>query len=404
MPDESAQPYLDTTPPHWVARGLAHVIIAAFALTLVAAILVKVPETVSGPFTLVPIRGTDPVRAVKSGVLVEVRVAEGDNVTRGSTLFLLRSASMSDRAADRLTLESQLRANEQRLTILKSQYDTRKRSDEAEGRRLQNRIQFLEGLITSKSKRLALTKMLADSSSSGAKRGAIGQLEASRLELEYSTLQEEVDGARNDLAEARSDITRLEEDGKARDLEYEETRRGLTEAIEAGRIRATSLQRDLVNATEGGFSVMAPCDGAVLRLHVNAPGAVVQEGDILSEMGCAGDRLRGELLVPEAGVAQIRPGQGVKLRYDAFPYQRYGVRFATVRWLGPAGSTARDSGEFRALVDLADDSIRVHGQLRALLPGMGGRADIVVGRRSLVSYAFEPIRALRENFAEPPAR
>ena len=98
------------------------------------------------------------------------------------------------------------------------------------------------------------------------------------------------------------------------------------------------------------------------------------------------------------------PGQAVSIRYDAFPYQRYGVRFATVRWLGPAGSTARDSGEFRALVDLADDSIRVHGQLQALLPGMGGRADIVVGRRSLISYAFEPIRALRENFAEPPAR
>ena len=35
----------------------------------------QVPETVSGRFTLVPIRGTDPVRALKSGVLVEVRVA-----------------------------------------------------------------------------------------------------------------------------------------------------------------------------------------------------------------------------------------------------------------------------------------------------------------------------------------
>ncbi|HSE68111.1 MAG TPA: HlyD family efflux transporter periplasmic adaptor subunit [Gemmatimonadales bacterium] len=404
MPAEPAQSFLDTTPPNWVARGLAYVIIAAFVLGILGAVVVKVPETVSGPFTLIPIRGTDPVRAVKSGVLVEVEVAEGDNVTRGETLFLLRSSSMSDRAADRLTVESQLRTNEQRMTILKSQYDTRKRSDEADGRRLENRVQFLQGLIASKSKRLALTKELADSSSSGAKRGAIGKLEASRLELEYSTLQEEVDGAQNDLAEAKADIARLEQDGKARDLEYEETRRGLTESLETGRIRATSLQRDLVNATEVGFSVTAPCDGTVLRLHVNAPGAVVQEGDILSEMGCAGDRLQGELRVPEGGVAQVRPGQGVKLRYDAFPYQRYGVRFATVRWLGPAGSTARDSGEFRALVDLADDSIRVHGQLRALLPGMGGRADIVVGKRSLVSYAFEPIRALRENFAEPPSR
>jgi hypothetical protein len=40
---------------------------------------------------------------------------------------------------------------------------------------------------------------------------------------------------------------------------------------------------------------------------------------------------------------------------------------------------------------------------------MGGRADVVVGRRSLVSYAFEPVRMLRESLAEraaptPPAR
>jgi hypothetical protein len=34
---------------------------------------------------------------------------------------------------------------------------------------------------------------------------------------------------------------------------------------------------------------------------------------------------------------------------------------------------------------------------------MEGQGDIVVGRRSLVSYAFEPIRALKESFAEVPA-
>ena len=84
MPDESAQPYLDTTPPHWVARGLAHVIIAAFALTLVAAILVKVPETVSGPLPWCRSRNRSGTGG-EERVLVEVRVAEGDNVTRGST-------------------------------------------------------------------------------------------------------------------------------------------------------------------------------------------------------------------------------------------------------------------------------------------------------------------------------
>ncbi|MEP6574309.1 MAG: HlyD family efflux transporter periplasmic adaptor subunit [Gemmatimonadota bacterium] len=401
MPDY-AQPFLDTDPPHWAARGLAYVTITGFVLAILAGLLVQVPETVTGRFTLAPVKGTDPIRAVRSGVLSEVRVSEGQAVTRGATLFLLRSASMNDRATERLTIENQLRTYDQRLTILRSQFDTRRRADSAEARRLDNRIQFLQGLVASKGKRLSLTKELADSAASGARRGAIGKLEASRLELEYSTLQEEVDGTQHDLAEARSDITRLQEDGKARDLEFQENRRGLEEGGETSRIRAASLQRDLVNATDAGFAVTAPCDGTVIRLHVNAPGAVVQESDILSEIVCAGDHLQGELTLPESGVPLVRAGQGVKLRYDAFPYQRYGVRYAKVRWLGPSGSMARDSGAFRALVDLDDDSIRVHGQQRALLPGMGGQADIVVGRRSLVSYAFEPIRAIRENFAEPP--
>jgi membrane fusion protein len=129
---------------------------------------------------------------------------------------------------------------------------------------------------------------------------------------------------------------------------------------------------------------------------------VVKEGEVLSEIACDGARLQGELELPQAGVPMVRAGQGVKLRFDAFPYQRYGVRFGTVRWLGPSGSTERDSGAFRALVDLQDSIIRVQGRAEPLRPGMGGLADIVVGRRSLVSFALEPVRALKESFAEPP--
>jgi len=46
----------------------------------------------------------------------------------------------------------------------------------------------------------------------------------------------------------------------------------------------------------------------------------------------------------------------------------------------------------------------VSGRPQPLLPGMVGRADIIVGRRTLVSYAFEPIRQLRENMATGRAR
>ena len=119
-------------------------------------------------------------------------------------------------------------------------------------------------------------------------------------------------------------------------------------------------------------------------------------------------RLQGELRVPEAGLARLRPGLGVKLLYDAFPYQRYGVRYGTVRWVGldsAGGIAARgESGAFRALIDLADTAIRVDGEPRALMAGMRGEARVVVGRRSLASYALEPIHQLRESVAELPKR
>ena len=44
------------------------------------------------------------------------------------------------------------------------------------------------------------------------------------------------------------------------------------------------------------------------------------------------------------------------------------------------------------------------GSNRALLPGMRGQADIVIGRRPLYTYALEPIQALRENFKQVPAK
>ena len=122
----------------------------------------------------------------------------------------------------------------------------------------------------------------------------------------------------------------------------------------------------------------------------------MHESDVLAEVACAGARLQAELRLPQQGLALVGPGQPVKLMYDAFPYQRYGVRYGTVRWVSPASGSRRGRRAFRVFAELDESTVRVQGESRPLAPGMGGRAAIIVGRRSLVSYAFEPIRQLRE--------
>ena len=150
--------------------------------------------------------------------------------------------------------------------------------------------------------------------------------------------------------------------------------------------------------------VLAPCSGSLLRQQVKALEAFVEEGDLPYELTCPGARLQAVLTVPQSGTARVRPGRGVKLLYDAFPYGRYGIRYGTVRWVSPASVDAENTPAFHAFADIEDEAIMVDGQPLPLRAGMRGTAKIVLGRRSLMSYAFEPLRQLKESFAEPPQR
>ena len=233
-------------------------------------------------------------------------------------------------------------------------------------------------------------------------------LETARLRLnqlgaEHETWEKEWKlGAAEVEAESREVETSLEKQRQAvaaRDAEYREVERRLAEDTSKARFRAAALRDDLNGSRGGDLSLPAPCTGTILRLTIKAPGAVVQEGELLGELACAGERLQAEALVSQSGIGLIKPGQPVKLLYEAFPYQRYGVKYGTVRWVSPASVVVKDRPVFRVLVDLQDEAVVVKGQPRALLAGMGGTADIVVGKRSLLSYAFEPVRQLKENLA-----
>jgi membrane fusion protein len=395
-------PFLASDPPHWIARGLWYWL-ASIAVTGIAALLlVRVPETVSGRFTLVPERGSDPIRVRRAGVVTDVRGVEGARVDSGATLFVVHSSTTVDRGSELRSLLSQSAADSIALRLAHSRRETRRREDESEHRRLLGRIEHLERRHDMVAPRHALARELADSAASGLRSGAISRVEVSRMEFEAGTYADQLEETRRQIAETREDLARLAESEDAADLEYAQIRIRLDAGLAAARARITALRGDLAGTNGNDLMVTAPCTGTLLRLHIAAAGAIVQEGDALADIGCDDQELFGELVLPESGVPLVRPGQSVRLRLDAFPYQRFGVRFGEVRWLGPAGTGHTPANAFRALIELRDSVIIVDHAPRPLLAGMGGHANVLTGRRRLISFVFEPIRSLRERFAEPP--
>lgn len=458
-------PFLASSPAPSAARALSWILIALFAAVTVAAVVIRVPEKVTSRFVLVPAQGADEVRAPRDGTIGQVHVAETQTVGRGQALFVIHSTQVGDRAAELRALETQLQGAAERLANERRRYESQRAADDDEETRLRGRLAHLtqrsgeqqalresrqsryratlaiyenEMEITRREidfrqKQYAIARELADRTARLHRDGIISwlenntrELEAGKLAVDLEQLAKQVDSGRLKVTQLTSEeqhreiewklevdqllterktlqggIDKLRHEAAARKSLFVELERGLREETEKAQIRTAALRRQLERTSGNELTVVAPCAGPVLRLAVQRPGAVVREGETLCELACAGERLQAQLTLPPAGVGQVRPGQSVKLLYDTFPYQRYGVRHGTVRWVSPAAV----GDQFRVFADITDAAIQVKGEARLLTAGMGGRADVIVGRRRLVAYAFEPVRQLRESLADaPPAR
>ncbi|MNV81460.1 Colicin V secretion protein CvaA [compost metagenome] len=115
-------------------------------------------------------------------------------------------------------------------------------------------------------------------------------------------------------------------------------------------------------------------------------------------------RLEAELLVPSSAIGFIEPGDRVRLRYQAFPYQKFGHQEGRVSQISRSALSAaelagkgRQEGEalYRISVVLARQSVTAYGKPEPLKPGMVLEADVMGERRQLIEWIFEPLYSLK---------
>ncbi len=396
----STTPFLTSDPPHWAARGLSYLLVLIFSTLVAAAILIQIPETISAPFVLAQRLGTDPVRALRRGIIQQVDLVEGQTVKQGDTLFVIRSEQTGDQSADLRTLENQMRSANESLNNASDKYRSQQLAAVEERHRLQGRIEHLERMSGLKTDELKLANEVAESYNQLQREGLAGATIVKDKQSEVSRLNGQIEQIRNEQRDARAALEKLGHDEELQQNELRERERVLKEEIEKSKIMIATRSQWVTQNQGNQFVITAPCSGTILRLHVKAKATVVSEGEILCELTCSKERLQAELQIPQAGAGRVKTGQGVKLLYNSFPYQQFGVKFASLRWISPTTSTT----DFRAIAEIEDESINVLGQPSLLKAGMGGRAEVVIAKRSVISIALDPIRQLRENMAAPPEK
>ena len=178
----------------------------------------------------------------------------------------------------------------------------------------------------------------------------------------------------------------------------------LLELPQQRRAARATAERDLASLTQeavkieadGELLLRAPVAGLVATRLVEA-GQGVQAGQPILSLLPDGSSLRAQLLVPSAAIGFVKPGNRVLLRYQAYPYQKFGSHEGTVirvsRSAIPATGSKGEAAEpvYRVLVSLDKQSIIAYGRPEALRPGMRLEADIMGERRRLYEWILEPL-------------
>jgi len=98
----------------------------------------------------------------------------------------------------------------------------------------------------------------------------------------------------------------------------------------------------------------------------------------------------------------IKQGQIIHLKLDAFPYARFGTYEARVDAISAtplgglnaswqAAATSNGSDDYLAWATLPSNRLSYGGQSLQILPGMRGRASIVVERRTIAEWVLAPL-------------
>ncbi|MFK7996285.1 MAG: HlyD family secretion protein [Granulosicoccus sp.] len=349
---------------------------------------------------LSPDKGLVKVFPQVMGTVLERRVEEGMSVRKGQVLAVISTERGSLQVRD---------ANGEAIRYLKE----RQESLESELSSQLNLDVLRKAAIVSRSASLADELKQLESAIQTFK---LRMRNASRESDRFEGLKEsgfvastELYRQQDNLMELRGRLQVLERDriallGRQQALDTEIARGDLDSRSKQETLKRRIIELDQQRAeyqTNNEIVVAAPADGIVTTILIQ-PGQQTRRDAPLLSIIPQGALMEARLLVPSHAIGFITPGQDVALRYAAFPYQRFGhyrgVVDSIARTLLLPGDvdlpTPLTSPAYLVTVALEEQSVTAYEQEFPLQAGMSLDGDVLLDRRSILQWMFDPLLSL----------
>ena len=387
--------------PFWVFTALA----AGTAILLIAVAVwgqYTRRERVEGYLALDT--GAARVLVQDSGRVSELLVKEGDEVKAGDALakISLERANLAGGS----TNEAIAAEMQSRRAILEKEQDQWRDLGTQQVEQLRRRVKDLENELTQVDREMRLQETRVKSTREQADRFKALAGEKFVSDVAAKQKQDEVTDQEIKLQALRRQRSQVERDLGASKMEE-------PQILLRSRAQVEQVSRQLSELREGMSQVearretviRAPMAGVVTNVAVNRGQSIAADAPLVTVLP-KGSGLHVELLVPTRAIGFVTKGQEVVLRYEAFPYERFGQYRGVVTDIGRnvwtqgerIGPLSAKEPVYRVDVTLDKQSVAALGQEFPLRPGMLVNADLLLEKRTLLEWIFEPVLQLKGRF------
>jgi hemolysin D len=423
-------------------RWVLYLILGTIIVTVVGAVIFKVDRFVVAQGRLITTSPTIVVQSLNTAVVHSIDVRVGDVVEHDQVLVTLdptfASADLTQLSKKSLALGVQIRRMQAEL----QGRPFSARPEEAEDGRLQEQIFSQRRMILDRNKRLAddkiaalrsklslnaiqrqgqeqQLKLLRDVEGTTAMRPQTDNdyrlrlLEAQKARTLAASAIDNLKGEEqvtiNELKQAESDWQRFVVEREGQLMEQEVQLRNDLEKVLEDYNKARRMHELVL--------LRSPQKGIVLKIAERSVGSILQPAEPIVTLVPFDSDIEVEVDVPARDIGRIRVDDPVRVKLDAFPFQRHDTLPGRVRVISedafqnpiPGQKQQETAPEqelvdafYRSRINLLSSTLRDVPDGFRLMPGMKVRAEIKVGRRTVISYFLYPvIRALDESLREP---
>lgn len=424
---ESTIEFLGSLHPFF-SRALIYLLLLFIALTLVWAWRGQVDIVATAPFRLVPLGKVQNIQASRSGEIREIAITSGDGIAEEQILFRLRSretlhefreleqAEIAFKQAEfdlqqtlpqkRILAKETIAALEHRVRVMQTVMQTYKEAlgNHVERRDTTSQTPDLELEIRFRSAEVEHLKQRYEQNRQLYEKRLISLAARDEAKVRYLGALAELPARMAEINRYEVSLKELKRQILEERLEIQRAAADFQNAHDIASVRLKRAKQAVNRSVDADLDlILAPESGVVTQVLVNTPGQVVNKGQTLATIAPASTPIVAEALILDKDVGLLKPGQKVKLKFEAFPFQDYGIQHGYLRQISPDAMGDELSGiAFKGIIDLERTTLQVHGEEKAFRFGMKGTAEIITDRQSILMLALKPLRQLRELTAFSP--